>query len=59
MHYLESVIDETLRIYPGASRIQRITDKDYEYNGMKIQKGTTIFASVVALHNDPGKIFKI
>ena len=57
MNYLEQVIDETLRIYPAAGRLQRFTSKDYEFNGMEIEKGTTIWASIYGLHFDTGYLF--
>ena len=34
------VINETLRIYPPSLRADRVCNKDYEYNGMRIPKGT-------------------
>ena len=51
--YLDMVINETLRMYPPAVRIERAAQEDYEYNGIKIEKGTTLMCSVWALHHDP------
>ena len=40
MKYMQQVINETLRLYPPGLRADRVCNEDYEYNGMKIPKGT-------------------
>ena len=53
MHYLEQVINETLRMYPPATRIERTANEDYEFNGIKIEKEKMVWFSVWSLHHDP------
>lgn len=47
------VIEETLRMYPPASRSDRIASDDYEYNGLKINKGLLIAIPIYAIQHDP------
>jgi len=51
--YLEMVINEALRMYPPATRIERVAQEDYEYKGMKIPKGTCVLTSVWAMQHNP------
>ena len=51
--YLDMVISETLRIYPVTLRVDRVPADDYEYNGMKIEKGTVWSVPIYVLHHDP------
>ncbi|XP_060140803.1 cytochrome P450 3A28-like isoform X1 [Globicephala melas] len=53
MEYLDMVLNETLRIFPIAGRIERICKKDVEVNGVFIAKGTTVVVPLFVLHNDP------
>lgn len=53
IEYLDMVIDETLRIFPGALRTDRVADADYTYKNIKIPKGTIWNVSIWALHHDP------
>lgn len=53
MTYMDQVIDETLRMYPAAARFNRVASQDYEFNGIKIKKGTVVTVPVWALHHDP------
>nr|UOU03277.1 cytochrome P450 3044A1/2 [Brachionus rubens] len=53
MTFMEKVIDETLRMFPPAMRLDRIASDDYEYNGMKIEKGMIWSVPIWALHHDP------
>lgn len=59
MTYLEAVINETLRLYPPAARIDRVCSADFEYtdsgNGatIKIPKGQIVAASIWSIHHDP------
>jgi len=50
---MDQVIDETLRIFPPAKRVDREAGNDYEYEGLKIKKGQVIAVPIFALHNDP------
>lgn len=50
---MEAVIDETMRLYPPALRLERIAGCDIEYNGLKIKKGQVIQVPIYALHHDP------
>jgi cytochrome P450 family 3 subfamily A len=53
MKFMDMMIDETLRLYPISQRIERVANDDYEYNGVKIKKGTSWGVCVNALHLDP------
>ncbi|XP_066238281.1 cytochrome P450 3A12-like [Saccopteryx leptura] len=53
MEYLDMVLNESLRIYPLAGRIERLCKKDVEINGVFIPKGTVVMVPTYVLHNDP------
>nr|AHL88979.1 cytochrome p450 3044A1 [Brachionus koreanus] len=53
MKLMDNVIDETLRLFPPAMRLDREANEDYEYNGMKIKKGMVWSVPIWALHHDP------
>lgn len=51
---LLNVIMESLRMHtPTSPLTTRVADEDYEYEGLMIPKGTSIFLNVVTVHNDP------
>jgi len=52
MTYLEMVIDETQRMFPPVTRIDRVCNQDYEFENIKLAKGQLWIASVNALHYD-------
>uniref|UniRef100_A0A8C6AJJ8 unspecific monooxygenase n=1 Tax=Monodon monoceros TaxID=40151 RepID=A0A8C6AJJ8_MONMO len=52
MEYLDMVLNETLRIFPIAGRIERVCKKDVEVNGVFIPKGTAVVVPLFVLHND-------
>lgn len=53
MKYMSMVIDETLRMYPAAVRLDRVANEDFEFEGIKIQKGQFVMVPLWALHHDP------
>ncbi|KAL5276675.1 hypothetical protein ACFFRR_002098 [Megaselia abdita] len=55
MKYLEQVTMETLRKYPIAPQILRLTQEDYKVpeSDLILEKGTSILIPVRAIHNDP------
>ena len=53
MKYMDMVIDETLRMYPPAPRLDRVASEDYEYEGIKIKKGQVVAVQIYALHHNP------
>ncbi|XP_076417023.1 cytochrome P450 3A25-like [Peromyscus maniculatus bairdii] len=53
MEYLDMVVNETLRLYPAANRLERISKKDVEINGVFIPKGTVVMVPTYPLHRDP------
>ena len=53
MKFMEMVIDETLRLYPATLRLDREATSDYEYDNMKIKKGSLIAIPIYPLHYDP------
>ncbi len=46
------VIEETQRMYPAATRLDRVCNQDYEYEGIKMKKGQIWVAAITALHYD-------
>ncbi|XP_068134844.1 cytochrome P450 3A24-like [Hyperolius riggenbachi] len=53
LEYLDMVIDETLRLYPAALRIERVCKQTTEINGVTIPKGVVAVIPSFALHRDP------
>lgn len=52
MEYLDMVLNETLRLYPVAGRIERVCKKDVEINGVFIPKGTVVMMPSIVMHRD-------
>lgn len=50
---MDMVIDESLRLYPPANRFERVANKDFEFEGVKIKKGQVVVVPVYPLHYDP------
>ncbi|XP_076003832.1 cytochrome P450 3A56-like [Genypterus blacodes] len=53
MEYLDCVINETLRLYPPAARLERNTKAAVKINGITIPKDMVVSVPVYALHRDP------
>uniref|UniRef100_A0A3B4UV85 unspecific monooxygenase n=1 Tax=Seriola dumerili TaxID=41447 RepID=A0A3B4UV85_SERDU len=53
MEYLDSVVNECLRLYPPAARIEREAKETVKINGVTIPKNITVMIPVYALHHDP------
>lgn len=53
MECLDMVVNETLRLYPIAGRLERVCKTDVEVNGVLIPKGTVVIVPTYALHKDP------
>ncbi|XP_074539695.1 cytochrome P450 3A40-like [Halichoeres trimaculatus] len=53
MDYLDSVINESLRLYPIASRLERVAKASLEINGLVIPKGMVVMVPTWPLHRDP------
>ena len=53
MEYLDMVVNETLRLYPITNRLERVSKKDVEINGLFIPKGTIVMMPIYLLHRDP------
>ncbi|XP_077172252.1 cytochrome P450 3A9-like [Paroedura picta] len=53
MEYLDMVINETQRLYPLGGRLERVSKKDVEINGVIIPKNTTVMIPPYILHRDP------
>ena len=52
MTYLEMFIEETQRMYPAATRLDRVCNQDYEFEGIKLTRGQVWVASINSLHYD-------
>ncbi len=48
--YLDQFINEVLRMYPPAPRVERECNKDISYDGIHIKKGMIVSVPVFALH---------
>ncbi|KAF1522137.1 Cytochrome P450 3A24, partial [Eudyptes sclateri] len=53
MEYLDMVVNESLRLYPPGSRLERICKKTVELNGVTIPKGMVVTIPAYVLHRDP------
>ncbi|XP_076416471.1 cytochrome P450 3A21-like [Peromyscus maniculatus bairdii] len=53
MEYLDMVVNETMRLYPTANRLIRLSKKDAEINDVFIPKGTQVVIPIYVLHRDP------
>uniref|UniRef100_A0A8C5FPY4 Forkhead box K1 n=1 Tax=Gadus morhua TaxID=8049 RepID=A0A8C5FPY4_GADMO len=53
MEYLDSVINESLRLYPLALRLERVAKATVEINGLVIPKGTVVMVPLWVMHRDP------
>ncbi|XP_029433157.1 cytochrome P450 3A29-like [Rhinatrema bivittatum] len=53
MEYLDMVINETLRLYPGGGRLERVCKKTVEINGVTIPEQTIIVIPAFVMHRDP------
>ncbi|XP_037669814.1 cytochrome P450 3A12-like isoform X2 [Choloepus didactylus] len=53
MEYLDMVVNETLRMYPIAGRIERVCKRDVEINGVYIPKGMVVMIPSYTLHRTP------
>ena len=47
------VLNESQRLFPIANRVERMTKKTVELNGVTIPKETTIMIPVYILHRNP------
>ncbi|XP_037621147.1 cytochrome P450 3A40-like [Sebastes umbrosus] len=53
MEYLDSVINESLRLYPIAPRLERVAKATVEINGLVIPKDMIILVPTWPIHRDP------
>ncbi|XP_058496285.1 cytochrome P450 3A30-like isoform X1 [Solea solea] len=53
MEYLDSVINESLRLYPIVVSVERVAKATVEINGLEIPKGMVISVPAWILHRDP------
>ncbi|XP_070617432.1 cytochrome P450 3A21-like isoform X8 [Erythrolamprus reginae] len=53
MEYLDMVVNETLRLYPPGTRLDRVCKKTVEIQGVTIPKGTVVMIPAYVLHRIP------
>ncbi|XP_070779689.1 cytochrome P450 3A40-like isoform X3 [Enoplosus armatus] len=53
MEYLDGVINESLRLYPIAPRLERVAKATVEINGLLIPKDMVVMVPTWPLHRDP------
>ncbi|XP_059189386.1 cytochrome P450 3A19-like [Centropristis striata] len=53
MEYLDMVLNEAMRLYPIATRVERMSKSSVDINGVTIPKGTVVAVPVYTLHRDP------
>ncbi|KAM3826795.1 cytochrome P450 3A24-like, partial [Vipera latastei] len=53
MEYLDMVVNETLRLYPPAERLDRVCKKTVEIHGVTIPEGTVVIIPAYVLHRVP------
>ncbi|KAI5128078.1 Cytochrome P450 3A4 [Manis pentadactyla] len=53
MEYLDMVVNESLRLFPVAGRLEQLCKKDVEIKGVLIPKGTVVMVPIFVLHQDP------
>ncbi|XP_070617437.1 cytochrome P450 3A29-like isoform X12 [Erythrolamprus reginae] len=53
MEYLDMVVNETIRLYPPGSRLERICKKTVEVHGMTIPQGMVVMVPAYVLHRLP------
>nr|XP_014342333.1 PREDICTED: cytochrome P450 3A27-like [Latimeria chalumnae] len=53
MEYLDMVINESLRLFPPAGRLDRVCKKSVEINGITIPQGAVVQIPIFVLHHDP------
>ncbi|XP_012887150.1 PREDICTED: cytochrome P450 3A29-like [Dipodomys ordii] len=52
MEYVDMVVNEVLRLYPIAGRVERVGKTDVEINGVVIPKNTLVMVPIYALQRD-------
>ncbi|XP_047222228.1 cytochrome P450 3A30 [Girardinichthys multiradiatus] len=53
MEYLDSVVNESLRLFPIASRLERVAKASVEINDLMIPKGMVVMVPTWPIHRDP------
>ncbi|CAM1298809.1 CYP3A4 (predicted) [Pycnogonum litorale] len=53
MPYLQAVINESLRLFPPGSRIEKVCGRNFQLGDIYVPKGTFVLYSIYSLHRDP------
>ncbi|XP_067296556.1 cytochrome P450 3A30-like [Pseudorasbora parva] len=53
MDYLDAALNESLRLFPVAARLERVCKKTVDINGLIIPKDMVVMIPTYALHRDP------
>ncbi|KAJ7401957.1 Cytochrome P450 3A12 [Pitangus sulphuratus] len=52
MEYLDTVVNESIRLYPAGGRLERVCKKTVEINGVMIPKDMVVMIPAFVLHRD-------
>ncbi|XP_067948400.1 cytochrome P450 3A24-like [Watersipora subatra] len=53
MEYVDWVLQEAMRLYPAAPRLERLVNKDTTVAGIHLPVGSMVSAMVYSIHHDP------
>ncbi|XP_053332469.1 cytochrome P450 3A30-like [Clarias gariepinus] len=53
MDYLDAALNESLRLYPVAFRLERVCKENFEIKGLTIPKGTVVLIPTYVVQRDP------
>uniref|UniRef100_A0A8C1LVK5 unspecific monooxygenase n=1 Tax=Cyprinus carpio TaxID=7962 RepID=A0A8C1LVK5_CYPCA len=53
MEYLDAALNESLRLFPVAGRLERVCKKTVDINGLLVPKDMVVMIPTYALHRDP------
>jgi len=52
LEYLEQCLEESMRLYPAAPRLERMVDQDCVVDGISLKKGSFVSAMIYGMHHN-------